>query len=52
MANVQSNPHDDVIMPMKARAASKQNDSETLGHCSAGDPKRSLWLRNDEKYTS
>jgi len=40
------------IKRMKARAAWRQTESEPLGHCAAGDPKRSLRQGNDEKCTS
>jgi len=48
-ANRQSCPHDDVIMRMKARVASKQKESEPLGHCAAGNQKEACgweWTRN------
>ena len=52
MANLQSGPHNDVIKRMKASADCKQYQSDFFGHCAACDPKRSLQLRNNEKWTS
>jgi len=50
-ANRQSGQPNDVIMRTKAWAVWKQRESEHLGHCAAGDQKRSLRRRNDEKRT-
>jgi len=50
-ANLQSAPHDNVIIWMKAGAAWQQKGSGPMEHCTACDVKRSLRRRNNEKHT-
>jgi len=49
MANAQSIPHNDIIQQMKPTVASKQTESEPLGHCATCESKCSLWWRNEQK---
>jgi hypothetical protein len=52
MANQHSGPHNVIIKRMEVRAALKKKESDPLGHWAAGEPKRSLQPRNEQKPTS